>query len=112
MKRITTRAQVTILSASCLQQQHTGADEFAAKAAAEHGLDQAEVNILLDEPRYKQSIEAARTSPAAGKPWLENRTIFKAIHFEAPPASPVRFRAERHSTLESPSNHRIDCFTP
>ena len=76
MKRITTLALVSILSASCLAQQHPGAEEFAAKAAAEHGLDQAEVIGLLEEARYKQSIVDAMTRPAESKPWHEYRPIF------------------------------------
>lgn len=76
MKRITTLALVSILSASCLAQQHPGAEEFAAKAAAEHELDQAEVISLLEEAKYKQSIVDAMTRPAEGKPWHEYRPIF------------------------------------
>jgi len=76
MKQIFTLALVLILSASCLAQQHPGAEEFAARAASEHGLDQAEVLQLLQEARFKQSIVDAMTRPAEAKPWFKYRPIF------------------------------------
>ena len=76
MKRILTLALVLILSTSCLAQQHPGAEEFAAKAASESGLDQAEVLQLLQNARFKQSIVDAMTRPAEAKPWHEYRPIF------------------------------------
>ena len=76
MKWILTLALVSILSASCLAQQHPGADEFAAKAAAEHGLDPEQVMALLREARFKQSIVDAISRPAEAKPWHEYRPIF------------------------------------
>ena len=76
MKRLLILAMVSILSTSCLAQQHPGADEFAAKAAEEHGLDSAEVTALLEEARFKQSIVDAMTRPAEGKPWYQYRPIF------------------------------------
>ena len=76
MKRILTLALVSALSASCLAQQHPGAEEFAAKAAAEYGLDQAEVATLLENARFKQSIVDAISRPAESKPWYDYRPIF------------------------------------
>jgi membrane-bound lytic murein transglycosylase B len=76
MKQILTLALVLILSASCLAQQHPGAEEFAARAASEHGLDQAEVLQLLQDARFKQSIVDAMTRPAEAKPWYKYRPIF------------------------------------
>ncbi len=76
MKQILTLALVLILSASCLAQQHPGAEEFAAMAASEHGLDQAEVLQLLQDARFKQSIVDAMTRPAEAKPWYKYRPIF------------------------------------
>jgi len=76
MKRTLTLALVLILSTSCLAQQHPGAEEFAAKAASESGLDQAEVLQLLQNARFKQSIVDAMTRPAEAKPWHKYRPIF------------------------------------
>ncbi len=76
MKRILTLALVMILSTSCLAQQHPGAEEFAAKVAAESGLDEQEVLQLLQSARFKQSIVDAMTRPAEGKPWHKYRPIF------------------------------------
>jgi len=76
MKRTLSLALVLILSTSCLAQQHPGAEEFAAKAASESGLDQAEVLQLLQNARFKQSIVDAMTRPAEAKPWHQYRPIF------------------------------------
>jgi len=76
MKRILTLALVSILSTSCLAQQHPGAEEFASKAASEYELDQQEVVLLLEDARFKQSIVNAISRPAEGKPWYEYRPIF------------------------------------
>jgi membrane-bound lytic murein transglycosylase B len=76
MKRILTLALVSILSASCLAQQHPGAEEFAARAASEYELDQEEIILLLQEARFKQSIVDAMSRPAEGKPWYDYRPIF------------------------------------
>jgi len=76
MKRILTLSLVLLLSASCQAQQHPGAEEFAARAASEHGMDQAAVLKLLGEARFKQSIVDAMTRPAEGKPWYDYRPIF------------------------------------
>jgi len=76
MKRILTLSLVLVLSASCMAQQHPGADEFAAKVASETGLDQAELVELLQNARFKQSIVDAMTRPAEGKPWHKYRPIF------------------------------------
>ena len=76
MKRVVTLALVSILSTSCLAQQHPGAEEFAARAAEEHGMDVAEVTALLENARFKQSIVDAMTRPAEAKPWHQYRPIF------------------------------------
>ena len=56
--------------------EHPGADEFVARAAAEHGLDAAQVAALLEGAEFKQSIVDAISRPAEGKPWHEYRPIF------------------------------------
>jgi membrane-bound lytic murein transglycosylase B len=76
MKRIFSLALVSILSTSCLAQQHPGAEEFAARAAEEHGLDQEQVMVLLHDARFKQSIVDAISRPAEAKPWYDYRPIF------------------------------------
>lgn len=76
MKRILTLVLVSILSTSCLAQQHPGAEEFAARAAAEYNLDQEEVLRMLESARFKQSIVDAMSRPAEGKPWFQYRPIF------------------------------------
>ena len=76
MKRLFVLALVSILSASCLAQQHPGVEEFAARAAEEHDLDPAEITALLEDARFKQSIVDAMTRPAEGKPWYKYRPIF------------------------------------
>jgi len=76
MKRVLVLLLVSVLSASCLAQQHPGAEAFAARAADEYGLDPAEVMRLLEGARFKQSIVDAITRPAEAKPWFEYRPIF------------------------------------
>ncbi|MDX1380702.1 MAG: lytic murein transglycosylase B, partial [Xanthomonadales bacterium] len=76
MKRLFSLALVSILSTSCLAQQHPGAEEFAAKAAAEYPLDAAEIMTLLHDARFKQSIVDAISRPAEAKPWYQYRPIF------------------------------------
>lgn len=76
MKRIFFLALVSVLSTSCLAQQHPGAEEFAARAAAEYELDSEEVMGLLHDARFKQSIVDAISRPAEAKPWFDYRPIF------------------------------------
>ncbi|MBT8064770.1 MAG: lytic murein transglycosylase B [Xanthomonadales bacterium] len=76
IKRIMALALVSVLSASCLAQQHPGAADFAAKAETEHGLNPAEVEALLQDARFKQSIVDAISRPAESKPWYDYRPIF------------------------------------
>jgi len=76
MKQIIMLAAVSILSASCLAQSHPGAEEFAARAAEEHGFDAAQTMELLGDARFKKSIVEAMTRPAEGKDWFEYRKIF------------------------------------
>lgn len=76
MYRIYTLALILILSASCMAEQHPGAEEFASKVAAENEMNAEEVMELLLDARYKQSIVDAMTRPAEGKPWYKYRPIF------------------------------------
>ena len=76
MNRLSSLVLVSIFSASCMAQQHPGAEEFAGRAAEEFGLDQQSVMELLDEAEFKQSIVDAMTRPAEGKPWYDYRPIF------------------------------------
>jgi membrane-bound lytic murein transglycosylase B len=76
MKRIIVLLLVSIVSASCMAQQHPGAEDFAARAAAEHGMNAEQVLQLLREARFKQSIVDAISRPAEAKPWYEYRPIF------------------------------------
>ncbi len=76
MKRVVTLSLVSILSASCLAQQHPGAEEFAARAAAEYQLDAQDVMNLLHDARFQKSIVEAISRPAEAKPWYEYRPIF------------------------------------
>jgi membrane-bound lytic murein transglycosylase B len=76
MKRLISLALVSILSTSCMAQQHPGAEEFAADAAAEYQLDAEEVLQLLHDARFRQSIVDAISRPAEAKPWFQYRPIF------------------------------------
>ena len=76
IKRALTLTLICLLSASCQAQQHPGAEEFAARAAEEYGLDAQEIVTLLQEARFKQSIVDAISRPAEAKPWYEYRPIF------------------------------------
>jgi membrane-bound lytic murein transglycosylase B len=76
MKKFLALALVSILSTSCLAQQHPGAEEFAAKAASEYDLNQEEVILLLQNARFRQSIVDAISRPAEAKPWFDYRPIF------------------------------------
>ena len=76
MKRLIVLALVSIISASCMAQEHPGAEDFAARAADEHGMDAQQVLQMLREARFKQSIVDAISRPAEAKPWHEYRPIF------------------------------------
>ncbi len=76
MKRVLALTVVAFLSTACLAEQHPGAEEFAAKAAAEHGLNAQDTIALLQEARFKKSIVDAISRPAEAKPWFEYRPIF------------------------------------
>jgi membrane-bound lytic murein transglycosylase B len=76
MKRALGLLLVSFLSASCQAEQHPGAEEFAARAAAEHELNAQEILELLQEARFKKSIVKAISRPAEAKPWFEYRRIF------------------------------------
>jgi membrane-bound lytic murein transglycosylase B len=64
------------LAQSARAEPHPGADDFARRAAEEHGLDAAQVSALLAGAEFKQSIADAIARPAEGKPWYEYRPIF------------------------------------
>ena len=102
MYRLWILALIVIVSASCMAQQHPGAEEFAANAAQEHGLDEATVAELLGDAQYKQSIVDAMTRPAEGKPWYKYRPIFiteerieQGIEFWRKHADLVQLASER-----------------
>ncbi len=76
IKRALALTLVSFLSASCLAEQHPGAEEFAARAAAEHNLNAKEIFDLLKEARFKKSIVEAISRPAEAKPWFQYRPIF------------------------------------
>jgi len=71
---------VASLSSSCFAQpnagSHPGAEEFAQRAATEHGLDPEMVLELLQQAEFKQSIVDAISRPAESKAWHEYRPIF------------------------------------
>ncbi len=58
------------------EEAHPGAQAFVDRAVQEHGFDPEQVNLLLAEARFQQSIVDAMTRPAEGKPWFDYRPIF------------------------------------
>ena len=76
LSRIAMLAWVSLLSTSCLAENHPGAEAFAQKAAAEYQLDQQEVLEILQQARFQQSIVDAISRPAEAKPWYQYRPIF------------------------------------
>ena len=76
MKRLLTLIVVSVVSTSCLAQQHPGAEELAARAASEYELDTQQVLDLLSQAEFKQSIVDAISRPAESKPWYDYRPIF------------------------------------
>ena len=54
----------------------TDVDEFVATMVTEHGFDETEVRLVLDQAVYQQSIIDAITRPAEKKPWIAYRGIF------------------------------------
>lgn len=67
---------VLILSGTVQAREHPGSGEFIARAVQEYGLDAAELETLLANAEFKQSIVDAISRPAEGKPWYEYRPIF------------------------------------
>jgi membrane-bound lytic murein transglycosylase B len=55
---------------------HPGTEAFIQRAVAEFDLDPVELERLLAEGEFKQSIVDAISRPAEGKPWHEYRPIF------------------------------------
>jgi membrane-bound lytic murein transglycosylase B len=76
MKRFLLSGLLLAVSASCLAEQHPGAEEFAKKAADEYNLDPQHVLDILAQAEFKQSIVDAMTRPAEAKPWFQYRRIF------------------------------------
>lgn len=78
--RLSCLCLVAGLSSSCFAEPppvpHPGVEEFAAKAAAEHDLDEQAVLELLQQAEFKQSIVDAISRPAESKPWYDYRPIF------------------------------------
>ncbi|NND45780.1 MAG: lytic murein transglycosylase B [Xanthomonadales bacterium] len=65
-----------LAASACHAADHPGASEFVQRAVSEFGLDAAEVESLLAQAEFKQSIVDAISRPAEGKPWHEYRPIF------------------------------------
>jgi len=83
MNRFLSPLLVTMLTASCYAesasnapQHHPGADEFAKQAEAEYQIPAADVQALLEQAQFVQSIVDAISRPAEGKPWYDYRPIF------------------------------------
>ena len=76
LKRLVVLGGVSLLSTSCLAEQHPGVEAFAKKAAGEYQLDQQEVLDVLQKARFQQSIIDAISRPAEAKPWYQYRPIF------------------------------------
>lgn len=69
-------AGIATLAAPAWAQKHPGSEAFVERAAAEHGLDAAEVEALLAGAEFQQRIADLIAKPAEGKPWYEYRPIF------------------------------------
>lgn len=55
---------------------HPGAAAFVDRVVADYGLDPDQVNDVLAEARYHQSVIDAITRPAESKPWYAYRKLF------------------------------------
>ncbi len=55
---------------------HPGAEEFTRRAVEEFGLEATQVEAVLADATYQQSIVDAIRRPAESKPWHEYRPIF------------------------------------
>ena len=76
MKRILTLALVSILSTSCLAQQHPGAEDLPPRRRRNMTWTRRRSPCCLQNARFKQSIVDAMTRPAEAKPWYDYRPIF------------------------------------
>ena len=76
MTKICLSLIVMILSGAAQGGEHPGSREFITRAVEEFGLDAAELEALLANAEYKQSIVDAISRPAEGKAWFEYRPIF------------------------------------
>jgi membrane-bound lytic murein transglycosylase B len=65
-----------LLSTSALAADHPGTAEYIDKIVAEHQLDRAFVEQIIQQAEYRQDIIDLMTRPAEGKPWHEYRKIF------------------------------------
>ena len=55
---------------------HPGAEDFLARAMAEHDLDEALIRSVLADASYQQAIIDAISRPAEARPWYQYRPIF------------------------------------
>lgn len=76
MTKICLSLIVIVLSGAVQAREHPGSGEFIARAVKEFGLDATELEILLANAEFKQSIVDAISRPAEGKAWFEYRPIF------------------------------------
>ena len=76
MKRFCRCLPFVLWCGLAVAQSHPGADAFVQRAVQEHGLDAGEVEALLHDASFKQSIVDAISRPAEDKPWHEYRPIF------------------------------------
>jgi len=58
------------------EEPHPGAAAFVDRVVSKYGLDPGDVQNVLSQARYQQSIIDAITRPAEIKPWHEYRRIF------------------------------------
>ena len=65
-----------LTAAVAAEEPHPGAEEFIARAIAEHGLDEALIRTVLADASYQQSIIDAISRPAEARPWYQYRPIF------------------------------------
>lgn len=65
-----------LASSAALAEDHPGTAEYIDKIVAEHQLDRAFVEQIIQQAEYRQDIIDLMTRPAEGKPWHEYRKIF------------------------------------
>ena len=80
---------------------HPGQEEFILQAVNELGMDAQQIENLLSEAQYQQSIIDAISRPAEGKPWHEYRPIFLT---EKRIRQGVEFWQQNQETITAASN--------